>query len=72
MPDQLSVLYSEFLDGGYDCVDRVILNAYFSMGQSGGGLRRAGDPERSRICGGAGAKSQSRIYQTRELLHFCE
>ena len=39
MPDQLSTLYSEFLDGGYDCVDRVILNAYFSMGQSGGGLR---------------------------------
>ena len=39
MPDQLSSLYSEFLDGGYDCVDRVILNAYFSMGQSGGGLR---------------------------------
>src|SRR6516162_2710926 len=23
----------------YDCVDRVILNAYFTMGQSGGGLR---------------------------------
>jgi len=39
MPDQLSALYSEFLDGGYDCVDRVILNAYFSMGQSGGGFR---------------------------------
>src|SRR5258708_3047427 len=39
MPDQLSALYSEFLEGGYDCVDRVILNAYFSMGQSGGGLR---------------------------------
>ena len=38
MPDQLSALYSEFL-GGYDCVDRVILNAYFSMGQSGGGFR---------------------------------
>jgi hypothetical protein len=32
-------LYSEFVDGGYDCVDRVILNAYFWMGQSGGGLR---------------------------------
>jgi hypothetical protein len=28
MPDQLSALYSEFLEGGYDCVDRVILNAY--------------------------------------------
>ena len=39
MPDQLSTLHSEFLDGGYDCVDRVILNAYFSMGQSGGGFR---------------------------------
>jgi hypothetical protein len=35
MPDQLSALYSEFLEGGYDCVDRV---AYFSMGQSGGWL----------------------------------
>ena len=39
MPDQLSSLYSEFLEGGYDCVDRVVLNAYFSMGQSGGGFR---------------------------------
>jgi hypothetical protein len=39
MPDQLSALYSEFLEGGYDCVDRVILKAYFSMGQSGGGFR---------------------------------
>ena len=39
MPDQLSALYSEFLEGGYDCVDRIVLNAYFSMGQSGGGLR---------------------------------
>jgi hypothetical protein len=29
MPDQLSALYSVFLDGGYDCVDRVILNATF-------------------------------------------
>ena len=39
MPDQLSALYSDLLEGSYDCVDRVILNAYFSMGQSGGGLR---------------------------------
>jgi len=39
MPDQLSAVYSEFLDGGYDCVDRVICNAYFSMGQTGGGFR---------------------------------
>ena len=39
MPDQRSVLYSEFLEGGYDCVDRVVCNAYSSMGQSGGGFR---------------------------------
>jgi len=39
MADPLSNLYKEFLEGGYDCVDRVVLNAYFSMGQSGGGLR---------------------------------
>ena len=39
MPDQLSNLYNDLLEGSYDCVDRVILNAYFSMGQSGGGLR---------------------------------
>ena len=39
MPDQRSVLYSEFPEGGYDCVDRVVCNAYFSMGQTGGGFR---------------------------------
>ena len=39
MPDQLSALYSDLLKGSYDCVDRVVLNAYFSMGQSGGGFR---------------------------------
>jgi hypothetical protein len=39
MPDQLSALYSDLLEGSYDCVDRVVLNAYFGMGQTGGGLR---------------------------------
>ena len=39
MSDQLSVLYGDLLEGSYDCVDRVVLNAYFSMGQSGGGFR---------------------------------
>jgi hypothetical protein len=39
MPDQLSTLYNDLLEGSYDCVDRVILNAYFGMGQTGGGLR---------------------------------
>jgi hypothetical protein len=35
----LSTLYSDLLEGSYDCVDRVVLNAYFGMGQTGGGLR---------------------------------
>jgi len=39
MPDQVSTLYSDLLEGSYDCVDRVVLNAYFGMGQTGGGLR---------------------------------
>jgi len=39
MPDQLSALYGGFLEDGYDCVDRVVCNAYFSMGQSAGGFR---------------------------------
>jgi len=39
MADQLSDLYAEFLKGHYDCVDRVVLNAYFGMGQTPGGFR---------------------------------
>jgi hypothetical protein len=39
MPDQLSTLYSGLLEGSYDCVDRIVLNAYFGMGQTGDGLR---------------------------------
>ena len=39
MPDQLSTIYSDLLEGSYDCVDRVILNAYFGRGQFGGGFR---------------------------------
>ena len=39
MRDHLSTLYHEFLEDGYDCVDRVVLNAYFSLGPSGGGFR---------------------------------
>ena len=39
MPDQMSSLYGDLLNGSYDCVDRIILNAYFGMGQTGGGFR---------------------------------
>ena len=39
MPDELSTLYSDLLEGSYDCVDRIFLNAYFPMGINGGGMR---------------------------------
>jgi hypothetical protein len=39
MGDQLSERYADVLTGSYDCVDRVVLNAYFSMGHSPGGFR---------------------------------
>ena len=32
-------MYNDLLEGRYDCVDRVILNAYFGSGQFGGGFR---------------------------------
>jgi len=32
MTDGLSTLYRDLLGGSYDCVDRIVLNAYFSMG----------------------------------------
>lgn len=37
--DQFSEYHSDFLDGSYDCVDRIVLNAYFQLGQTPGGFR---------------------------------
>jgi hypothetical protein len=39
MMDGLSELYRELLSGSYDCVDRIVLNAYFGMAHSPGGFR---------------------------------
>ena len=39
MTDGLSALYQELLGGSYDCVDRIVLNAYFGMAHSPGGFR---------------------------------
>lgn len=39
MPDELTSRYGDLLTGTYDCVDRIVLNAYFSMGHSPGGFR---------------------------------
>ena len=37
--DGLSELYRDLLGGSYDCVDRIVLNAYFGMAHSPGGFR---------------------------------
>jgi hypothetical protein len=37
--DDLSVRYGNLLSGSYDCVDRIVLNAFFAFGCSPGGFR---------------------------------
>lgn len=39
MTDGVSERYGDLLTGSYDCVDRVVLNAYFSLGHTPGGFR---------------------------------
>jgi hypothetical protein len=39
VPDDFSVRYRDLLTGTYDCVDRVVHNAYFSLAHSPGGFR---------------------------------
>ena len=39
MADTLSKRYADLLTGSYDCVDRIVLNAYFRMGHDAGGFR---------------------------------
>jgi len=37
--DEFSQRYGDLLTGSYDCVDRIVLNAYFSLGHNPGGFR---------------------------------
>ena len=37
--DEFCKHYRDLLDGTYDCVDRIVLNAYFPFAQSPGGFR---------------------------------
>jgi hypothetical protein len=37
--DQFSEQYQDLIEDSYDCVDRVVLNAYFPMAQDPGGVR---------------------------------
>jgi len=35
--DEFTAYHAELLDGTYDCVDRIVLNAYFPLGSNPGG-----------------------------------
>lgn len=37
--DEFSAYHRELLEGRYDCVDRLVLNGYFTPGHHGGGFR---------------------------------
>jgi hypothetical protein len=39
MLDEYSEYYTDLLETTYDCVDRIVLHAYFRMGQRAGGFR---------------------------------
>ena len=39
MVDRLTHQYQDLLEGTYDCVDRIVLNAYFRPGHNAGGFR---------------------------------
>lgn len=39
MLDEFSDYYADYLDGTYDCADRIVLNGYFRLGCSPGGFR---------------------------------
>ena len=39
MVDDFSARYGDLLTGSYDCVDRIVLNAYYPMGHGPGGFR---------------------------------
>jgi hypothetical protein len=37
--DEFSLRYSDLVTGSYDCVDRIVLNAFFPLGHNPGGFR---------------------------------
>ena len=37
--DEFTAYHQELLEGTYDCVDRIVVNAYYPLGQRAGGFR---------------------------------
>jgi len=42
MADELTERYRDLLQGSYDCVDRIVLNAYNTLCYSAGGFGSGG------------------------------
>jgi hypothetical protein len=38
-PDEFGSYYGSWIEASYDCVERLTINAYFPLGQTGGGFR---------------------------------
>lgn len=38
-PDVFAAYHAELIEASYDCVDRLVINCYYQLGQTGGGFR---------------------------------
>src|SRR6516225_7634653 len=79
-PDDFSQYHAELLDGIYDCVDRIVLNAFFSMGQTGGGMRswwrsdldHPASPRPPPICGNSTVTPSTEVIAASQSTETCD
>ena len=38
-PDAFAAYHADLIEAAYDCVDRLVVNCYYPLGQAGGGFR---------------------------------
>ena len=60
MADDFAARYAGLLTGSYDCVDRIVLNAYYPLGSSPGGFRTWW----RRLIGGSDAEADAVLDNT--------
>ena len=60
MADDFAARYAGLLSGWYDCVDRIVLNAYYPMGNTAGGFRTWW----RRLIGGSDAEADAVLDNT--------
>ncbi len=63
MADDFSARYAGLLSGWYDCADRIVLNAYYPMGNTAGGFRTWW----RRMIGGSDAEADAVLDNTHLL-----